>query len=198
MEQHDDAITKLPAPVLRGRAQELAPEEIRAPKTAALIRRMSAALRETPDGVGIAAPQIGAGLRIFIASEEAEEIDRRMRSGKTASAPKPESGAEPDGVKPYPERHWKHYVFINPVARKASRRKQDDVEGCLSVPGVYGTVARSEKITVAAYDEAGNRFTRGASGFFARVLQHELDHLDGVLFIDKVKEVIKPRPQRGA
>jgi peptide deformylase len=68
-----------------------------------------------------------------------------------------------------------------------SRKKVDGSEGCLSVPGKFGIVRRNEKITVEALDENGKKITRGAANFFARVLQHELDHLEGILFIDKAK-----------
>ena len=70
---------------------------------------------------------------------------------------------------------------------------REDAEGCLSVPKKYGVVVRHEKITVEAYDETAKKITRGSSRFFARVMQHELDHLEGVLFIDKMKSEIKQK-----
>ena len=76
------------------------------------------------------------------------------------------------------------------MVKKLSKSKIEYPEGCLSVPGQFGFVKRSEKITVEAYDEAGKKFIRGASKFYARVIQHELDHLNGVLFIDKVERFI--------
>ena len=92
-------------------------------------------------------------------------------------------------------REWRSYVYINPVIKKTSRRSLDDAEGCLSVKDTFGMVKRAEKITVEAYDEKGVKFMRGASRFFARVLQHELDHLEGILFIDKA-ELMEPVPHR--
>lgn len=126
---------------------------------------MSEALRATKDGVGIAAPQIGESLRIFIASEEALFEDEDRPEGKTKN-------------------DWKHFIYINPVITNFSRQKQQGPEGCLSVPGIYGDVKRSMKVRVRAYDEHGNVFERGASGLFARLMQHEVDHLNGTLFID--------------
>ena len=93
--------------------------------------------------------------------------------------------------KPYEVREWKYYVFINPAAKKTSKVFLEDAEGCLSVPGRFGIVKRHEKMIMQAIDEHGKKFIRGASGFFARVMQHELDHLNGTLFIDKAVEMLK-------
>ncbi|KKU06218.1 MAG: Peptide deformylase [Parcubacteria group bacterium GW2011_GWA2_45_30] len=183
-------IVKLPAKVLRGHAKDVPVNEILSSRIQGLISDMKEALKNTPDGVGLAAPQVGEPLRIFIVSEEAEEIDRvGGRSQKGEFLP-PHAIAEKPG-KLYEERAWKYYVFINPVLKNNSRRKLDGPEGCLSVPGKFGNVARHEKITVVAYDESGKKFIRGAAKFFARVMQHELDHLEGTLFIDKAHNVIE-------
>ena len=82
-------------------------------------------------------------------------------------------------------------VFINTKIIKKSWRKQVDEEGCLSVPDVYGTVKRSENIIVKAQDRNGKSFTIKAYGLFARVIQHEYDHLQGVLFVDKLLTITK-------
>ena len=183
-------IVKLPAKVLRVHAKDVPVNEILSSRIQGLISDMKEALKNTPDGVGLAAPQVGEPLRIFIVSEEAEEIDRvGGRSQKGEFLP-PHAIAEKPG-KLYEERAWKYYVFINPVLKNNSRRKLDGPEGCLSVPGKFGNVARHEKITVVAYDESGKKFIRGAAKFFARVMQHELDHLEGTLFIDKAHNVIE-------
>ncbi|MBU0596775.1 peptide deformylase [Patescibacteria group bacterium] len=81
----------------------------------------------------------------------------------------------------------KDLILINPTWEKTSRRKFVDVEGCLSVPHTYGKVKRWRNIHVEALDEKGNKLSFPASNFFARVIQHEIDHLDGILFIDKAK-----------
>lgn len=78
--------------------------------------------------------------------------------------------------------------LINPKITKSSWRKESEEEGCLSVPGVYGYVKRSVRISVEAYGSKGEKITFEARGLFARVIQHEVDHLDGVLFIDKAKK----------
>src|SRR3989344_5742178 len=80
-------------------------------------------------------------------------------------------------------------VFINPEIIKISKKKKGMEEGCLSVRWLYGKVLRSEKITIRAYDEAGKICQRGASGLLAQIFQHEIDHLDGILFTDKAKNV---------
>ena len=80
-------------------------------------------------------------------------------------------------------------VFINPEIIKASSKKKRMEEGCLSVRWLYGEVTRCEKITVRAYNQKGEKFQRGASGLLAQVFQHEIDHLEGILFTDKAKNI---------
>ncbi|MBI1974707.1 MAG: peptide deformylase [Candidatus Zambryskibacteria bacterium] len=80
-------------------------------------------------------------------------------------------------------------VFINPEIIKFSKKKRGMEEGCLSLRWLYGQVRRSEKITIKAYNEKGRLFQRGASGLLAQIFQHEIDHLDGILFTDKAKNV---------
>ena len=87
------------------------------------------------------------------------------------------------------KKQWTYYTFINHIIRKSSKKKTSETEGCLSVPKTYGTVERSEKITVEAYDETGKKFQRGTSKLYARVMQHEIDHLNGILFIEKAKNI---------
>lgn len=177
------SIVKEPSQVLRKEAKALDPEEIRTPKIKKLISNMKEILKNTVDGVGLAAPQVGESLQIFIVSEESEEINK-IESGKKAPL---ENYGEIRKQK-----EWKNYVFINPAVKNISKNRLERAEGCLSVPGEYGIVRRNEKITIEAYDENGKKFTRGASGFVARVIQHELDHLKGTLFIDKAEKMIEP------
>lgn len=182
------AIVKKPHKALRKKSAEVLIRDIAAPRIQRLVAAMKATLAATPDGVGLAAPQINEGLRIFIVSEEAEEIDRAAKQGWERRRTENFEMNE----RPYEKRPWKYYVFINPVLKNRSHRKLADIpEGCLSVPGVFGEVARHEKLTIEAHDEHGKKFTRNASRFFSRVIQHELDHLDGVLFIDKAKGLMK-------
>lgn len=170
-------IVKHPAAVLHERAAEVPVEAISSPKIQSIINEMSEALRKTPDGIGIAAPQIGYPLRIFLASEEALRWDETDQH-------------EPEDRK---KKKWEYYVFINPVIIKTSRRKIIEAEGCLSVPGVYGRVERAEKVSIEAYNEKGEKFTRGTSKLYARVMQHEVDHLEGVLFIERAKTLMRPK-----
>lgn len=85
-------------------------------------------------------------------------------------------------------------VLGNPEILNASLRKEKEEEGCLSVPGVFGNVRRHRKLTVQFLDSAGKKQTLDASGFFARVIQHEVDHLNGMLYIDRTNEFTKGRP----
>lgn len=188
MEREPLAIVKNPHKVLRRRTEHVPVADITGTKIQALISAMKAALAATPDGVGLAAPQVGKSLAIFIVSEEAEEIDRAEKIGWER---RKKHDLDAVTEKPYEKRPWRYYVFINPTLKNHSRRKPDGPEGCLSVPGKFGTVSRFEKITVHASDEHGKKFMRSASRFFARVIQHELDHLAGVLFIDKAKGLMQ-------
>ena len=78
---------------------------------------------------------------------------------------------------------------------KISRAKKDKHEGCLSIRGKWGIVPRAEKVMLKAYNENGEQFTRGASGFLAHVFQHEMDHLDGILYTDKATNVYDEKPE---
>ncbi|OHA08751.1 MAG: peptide deformylase [Candidatus Sungbacteria bacterium RIFCSPLOWO2_01_FULL_60_25] len=163
-----------PHRVLRAVAAEVPRTEIQSPEIRELIRDMKATLAAAPDGVGLAAPQIGVSRRIFLVSEEANAIASGAARGTDPEIPKHE---------------WEQRVFINPVFTKRSRTKRGMPEGCLSVPGKYGSIARPDKVYLEWYDEIGAAHGRGFSKFFARVLQHEMDHLDGILIIDRAKEM---------
>ena len=82
------------------------------------------------------------------------------------------------------------HIVINPVVVKKSWRTEDGEEGCLSVPGKYGIVRRHHGFKVRALDRFGKKIEFDAKGFFARVLQHELDHCDGILFVDRAKKIV--------
>ncbi len=168
-------IVTLPHSVLRKRADAVLPEEIPSAKIQRLISDMKETLAAAPDGVGLAAPQVGASVRIFLVSDEAQAID--------AAAAARDGEAAPDAKK------WKHAVFINPMVRKRSQAKRTLAEGCLSVPGKFGEVARAEKVYLKWYDGEGRKHARGFTKFFARVIQHEMDHLDGMLIVDRAKKL---------
>ncbi len=169
-------IVTLPAPVLRKTAKPVTAEEFGTPKLASIIKDMSVALRKTSDGIGIAAPQIGISKQIFLASDEALALDK---------------GWEPKDIadEKAKKKTWQYVVFINPTIIKIASKKNAGTEGCLSVPRTYGIVSRAEKIRVRAYDENGKVFEYGATKLFARLLQHEIDHLSGVLFIDSARKI---------
>ena len=168
--------------VLRETAEEIGLAEIKSAKIKNILAQMTKALSAAKDGVALAAPQIGIPLRIFIVLKE-------YTKNKTAREPKeiqggkanPTQGRSSDrsvGVKP------EIVVFINPKITKISKKKQTVREGCLSVIGTFGAITRAEKVTVEAYNENGGKFTRGASGLLAQIFQHEMDHLNGILFTD--------------
>ncbi len=167
-------IVKRNHPTLRKRADEVPVDEIASKKIQGCIADMKAALAGQEDGAALAAPQIAVSLRIFVIAERlfGDNPESEYRS------------KDP------------HFVFINPVITKLSKRKPLMDEGCLSVRGEYGTVPRHSHATIKAYDEHGKLFTRGASGLLAQVFQHETDHLDGILFVDKAKELWKDSPKR--
>lgn len=169
-------IVRLPASVLRAPTAAVPPEEISSGRIRKLVADMRATLAAAPDGVGLAAPQVGVPLRLFIVSSEAARIDANTRIDAN------------DANKP---RRWEYHVFINPVLGKKSRQKKIMAEGCLSVPGKYGEVPRSEKVLLEWLDESGQKHARGFTKFFARVIQHELDHLDGVLIVDRARKLFK-------
>jgi peptide deformylase len=160
-------IVQTGAPVLRTTADEVSLADITSPRIRAILADMKEVLDAEPDGAALAAPQIGVPLRIFIISERVFG----------ATSEHEEASKDP------------HFVFINPVIVKRSRKREILDEGCLSVRGKYGHVERATNITVEAYDENGMRFKRGAGGLLAQAFQHEIDHLEGTLFTDKATEV---------
>ncbi|HEU4351170.1 MAG TPA: peptide deformylase [Burkholderiales bacterium] len=118
------------------------------------------------NGAGLAAPQIGVPLRAVI-------------FGVTANPRYPD-------IEPVPDT-----VLINPVLTPLSGEEEEGWEGCLSVPGMRGWVPRFRKLRYAGYDERGRRFQRDVEGFHARVVQHEVDHLDGILYPMRIRDLAK-------
>jgi len=158
-------IARMGHPVLRARARPLHPSEIRTPKIQQLIDDMFETMKEY-QGVGLAAPQVHEGLRIFVAGfpprKDGDEDDER-------------------------EDDVPLMAIINPEIEMTSRETVDDWEGCLSIPDIRGRVPRARNIVVRAFDRNGKKIEMPASGFTARVIQHETDHLDGVLFMDRMR-----------
>ena len=161
--------------VLRKISKEVPISTITKPKIQKIIADMSVALDGQFDGVAIAAPQIGISYRIFVVSGRIfdEDFIRGEISNKNILS------------------KVKHpnLVFINPIFKKTSSDKKLMVEGCLSVRPLYGKVRRATRATVEAYNEHGKKFTKDGSGLLAHIFQHEIDHLDGILFVDKAKDL---------
>ena len=161
-------VVKLGQDILREKSEPI-------PEVTDEIRTLAEDMFETmiaTEGVGLAGPQIGKNIRIFVAI--ADDDVRR--------------------------------VFINPQIIKTSEELSDYDEGCLSIPQVYETIRRPAKVTVQAINEHGKPFTLEADGLLARIIQHEYDHLEGILFIDRgdkdfaerTEEQFKRRAQRTA
>jgi peptide deformylase len=131
------------------------------------LRQLLADMRDTMahlNGAGLAAPQIGVGLRVVI-------------FGVHANPRYPEVEEVPDTV------------LINPEIKPLSEEMEEGWEGCLSVPGMRGWVPRWTQLKYAGFDEHGKRFERSVAGFHARVVQHECDHLDGILYPMRMRDL---------
>jgi len=174
--------------VLRKIAQEVNLKEIKTSRIQKILKEMSAALKSQFDGVALAAPQIGYSLRIFVVSGKifSEDFTKSMEE-KLLN--------QNNLVQEKKEEKIKDLIFINPKISKLSRKKDWVPEGCLSVRWLYGKALRSEKASIAAYDEKGRKFSRGASGLLAQIFQHETDHLEGILFIDHAKDIKEELPR---
>jgi len=152
-------------PALHTMAEEVTPEEFADGTVAKIVKDLRAAIKTYDvDGyaaVAIAAPQIGVSKRIFITQDESKDREDRLPS----------------------------LVAVNPRFIKTSKKMQELGEGCLSIPDTYGIVARHKNVTMEATNEDGNLYTRGAGGLFSTILQHEYDHLDGILFPERALKV---------
>jgi len=162
--------------VLRKISKEVPISSITKSKIQKLLKDMSEALHSQNDGVAIAAPQIGESLRIFVVSGRI--FDEDFINGKID-----------ESKISYKKSRHPDMVFINPIFKKMSKDRKLMSEGCLSVRPLYGKVRRATRATIEAYDENGKRFQKNASGLLAHIFQHETDHLDGILFIDKAKDL---------
>lgn len=144
-----------PDPVLRKVAQ---PVESVTPEIQAICLRMLELMHEAP-GVGLAAPQVGLPIRLFVANATGEPED--------------------------------DMVFINPVITVDGKATEDMEEGCLSLPGINASIRRPKAVTIEATDINGNRFRASSDDLPARIWQHENDHLDGIMIIDKMSPIDK-------
>ncbi len=150
-------IVKLGTETLREKSRPI--QEVTEEIKALAAEMLSTMYRE--EGVGLAAPQIGKNIRMFVVDD--------------GSGPR---------------------VFINPQITGMSRELVEMEEGCLSIPGVYEKVVRPAEVRIQSQNENGRREITEATGFLARIIQHEYDHLEGVLFIDKIGETKKERIEK--
>ena len=177
-------------PALRAIAKDIPVGDIRSAKIKKLIAEMKSLLANEEYGVALAAPQVGEGVRLFVISGRA-----LARGSRNAKDEKSDAEVTGDEVRPHRklETVLPDQVYINPTLVKISRAKKDKHEGCLSIRGKWGEVPRADKATIRAYDEAGHLFTRGASGFLAHIFQHEIDHLNGILYTDKATKIYEEK-----
>ncbi|HEY5731363.1 MAG TPA: peptide deformylase [Anaerolineales bacterium] len=161
-------IVTLPDPVLRRKARPVTKFD---KDLQTLIDDMVETMREAP-GVGLAAPQIGLSERLLVI-----EYYEREEDEENEEAPK------------------KVWAVINPVIVKASEEKVIGVEGCLSIPGLVGEVERHAEVHVRALNRHGKPMKVKAKGWLARIFQHEIDHLNGVLFPDLATHVWQPQQE---
>ena len=163
-------------PALRKATSEIPIAEIGSAHIQTLVKDMKALLAEEEYGVALAAPQVGEAIRLFVVSGSAvKRKEKKYHDTKSMSSSPDESIS--DGV------------YINPTVTKVSRKKTAKHEGCLSIRGKWGVVPRAEKCTLTAWNEKGQKIARGASGLLAHIFQHEMDHLEGILYTDKATEV---------
>lgn len=149
-------ILKVPDPVLRQKAKKVAKVT---PAIRRLLDDMLETMREAP-GVGLAAPQVGVLQRLIVVEVNPDEENPEAQHGL--------------------------FCLVNPEIAKASKELEEGPEGCLSIPGYQGEVVRHVAIEVRALDATGKAVKVKARGYLARVFQHEIDHLDGILYLDHI------------
>ena len=157
-------VTRLGHPVLRQKAQSLSPEEITSAQTKGFLEDLFETMHEY-DGIGIAAPQVHVSLAVAIL-------------GVGSSPRYPHAPEVPETV------------LINPKIKPLSKKIVTDWEGCLSVEGFRGQVPRWHSIEVESYNPKGEKVRFRADGFYARVIQHECDHLQGKVYLDRMKNLL--------
>jgi len=152
-------VARMGHPVLRKAARKVDPSDIKSPAFQKLVDDMIETMREY-EGIGLAAPQVHESVRLAIIGIEEGRGDNRA-------------------IRILP--------VVNPEITPVGRETEEDWEGCLSLPKLRGKVTRPSRISVKALDRRGNKIEVDLEGYPARVAQHEIDHLDGVLFIDRMK-----------
>jgi peptide deformylase len=158
-------IVALPDPVLRRKAKPITTFDA---NLQALIDDMIETMRDAP-GVGLAAPQVGVSQRLivveYLENDEDEESPKKL------------------------------FVVVNPEIKEMSTETEPGLEGCLSIPGLHGEVERSLAVTIKGRTRHGQPVKIKAKGWLARIFQHEIDHLEGIVFTDRATKVWKPAPE---
>jgi peptide deformylase len=161
-------IVQAGAAVLRSQARELTQEEIRGPEIQRLIEWMRETMRDAP-GVGLAAPQVGLDLQLAVI-EDREELMRTVPPERLAER----------GRRPVP-----FHVIVNPSIELGGE-SAEFFEGCLSLPGLAAIVPRTLRVRVSCLNHEGEPAVIEADGWYARILQHEIDHLHGTMYVDRM------------
>ncbi len=156
-------VARIGNPVVRARARAVRPESIRTPDFQRFLDDLVETMREY-DGVGVAAPQVHVSLRVAVL-----EVPKGDGRGGRRGVPLT--------------------FLINPVVTPLSARQVLDIEGCLSVPDLRGQVPRFEKVRLEALGRDGRPYAVTAAGFHARVIQHECDHLEGTVYLDRMADL---------
>lgn len=156
-------VARMGHPVLRAKAQPVPVSEIGTPRIQRLIDDMFETMREYT-GIGLAAPQVHESVRLFIAGIRSADVGDEMSADEDMPL----------------------VTLINPQVTLLDEPKHSGWEGCLSIPDIRGLVPRAHDVRVQAYDRAGKKISLVAHGLPARVIQHETDHLDGILFLDRM------------
>ena len=155
-------VIKLPHPTLRRKAHKVIDFN---PDLNTLIEDMIDIMRDEP-GVGLAAPQVNISQRVIVVEYPEDDSVRDALS--------------------------KLFVLVNPEITQLSEEKTKGVEGCLSVPNLFGEVERSQSLIVTGLNQRGKKITIKAEGWLARIFQHEIDHLNGILFVDRAGILYQP------
>ncbi len=156
-------VSRLGHPVLRAKAQPIDPRHITTPDVQRLIDDMFDTMAEY-SGIGLAAPQVHQGLRLFVAGARERSFGSLVDDGDEMPL----------------------MALINPELTLVGESAAVGWEGCLSIPDIRGRVRRAPEVRVKAFDRSGKAITFTAKGFPARVIQHEFDHLEGILFFDRM------------